>query len=36
MSEQGFALVNTPRFFHQRLLLRLKRRRTVLPFHSNR
>jgi hypothetical protein len=36
LSEQGFTLVKTPRFFREGLFLRLKRRRMVLPFHCNR
>jgi hypothetical protein len=32
----GFALVDTPRFFELGMLLRLKGRKTVLPFDSNR
>jgi hypothetical protein len=36
MSGRGFTLVDTPRFFDDDLFLRLRRRRTVLPFHSPR
>jgi len=36
MLERGFTLVDSPRFFDDRLLLRLKKSRTVQPFHSNR
>jgi hypothetical protein len=36
MSGRGFALVGTPPFFDEGLFLRLKRRRTALPWHSKR
>jgi hypothetical protein len=36
MSSRGFALVDTPRFFDDGLLVRLQRGRTVIPFHSPR
>jgi len=36
MSGRGFALVDTPPFFADDLLLRLKRTRTALPFHDKR
>jgi hypothetical protein len=34
MSGRGFALVDTPRFLDDDLLARLRRGRTVIPFHS--
>jgi hypothetical protein len=36
MRERGFTLVDTPCFFELGLLLRLKGRKTVLPFDSKR
>ncbi len=36
MSGRGFALVDTPRFFDGGLLGKLKKGRTVIPFHSDR
>src|SRR5947209_244130 len=36
MSGRGFALVDTPPFFADDLLLRLTRTRTALPFHDQR
>jgi len=36
MSGRGFALVDTPPFFDDDLLLRLNRSRTVLRFHTKR
>jgi hypothetical protein len=36
MAGRGFALVDTPPLFDDRLLTRLRERRTVLPFHDRR
>ncbi len=36
MVERGFALVDTPAFCDAGLVLRLKRQKTVLPYHSKR
>jgi hypothetical protein len=36
MVGRGLSLVNTPWFFDDGLFLRLKRRRTVMPFHCQR
>ena len=36
MLERGFSFVDTPSFFDEGLFRRLKRSKTVLPFHSER